>query len=91
MLELYAKHKEAADSDINGESYVGKRFAKFFRDEVSKQSAIFFGTIRSYDSSNKFWHVVYDDNDSDDNDKRELAMGLKLYEENKITDPKRHL
>ena len=48
----------------------------------------YFGAVKSYDQEEKLWKVVYDDGDSDENDKEELLNGLKLYNEKKIQDPK---
>jgi hypothetical protein len=88
MLENYSKFNEEEDLEQHAEKYVGKRFAKIFLDDNTGKSALFFGTVQSYDAKNKFWHVVYDDNDHDENDKKDMQVGMKLYHEKKSLDLK---
>mmetsp|Transcript_7947 Transcript_7947/g.23553 ORF Transcript_7947/g.23553 Transcript_7947/m.23553 type:complete len:147 (-) Transcript_7947:281-721(-) len=68
--------------------HIGSRVAKDFDGEM------YFGKIASYDSDadgvdGGLWHVVYDDGDEEDYEKKELRKSLKLYEKQKGKDPKK--
>ena len=52
---------------------IGTRIAKLFDGEV------YFGSITQYNEKTQFWHVVYDDNDEEDYDPRDLEGAGKLY------------
>ncbi|KAL3923294.1 MAG: hypothetical protein SGILL_001733 [Bacillariaceae sp.] len=66
--------------------YINQRVAKWFDDDL------YFGTIKSIshqgEGGDVWWHVLYDDDDQEDFDVRQLRKGLKDYEENQSSDPK---
>jgi hypothetical protein len=74
---------------FNGDptEFINQRVAKWFEDEL------YFGTIESIsnqgDGVETWWHVLYDDDDQEDFDIRQLRKALKDYEENKSSDPKK--
>lgn len=74
--------EEEIDPRMEPLSFISRRFVKKFG------GGFYFGAVKSYDQEEKLWKVVYDDGDSDENDKEELLNGLKLYNEKKIQDPK---
>lgn len=83
LLATFEKYgEEEIDPGKDPLSFISRRFAKNFGGGVC------FGTVKSYDDEEKFWKVMYDDGDFDENDKEELLDGLKLYKENLIQDPK---
>jgi hypothetical protein len=65
-------------------SYIGQRVAKFFGDDV------FFGTIKKYiePGAGEFdlWHIVYDDDDQEDFDSKDLRKALNLYKQRRSED-----
>ena len=65
--------------------YVGQRVAKYFGTEV------YFGTVRKFipPTTKKdvdLWHIVYDDDDQEDYDHKDLRKGLALYKNNQQDD-----
>jgi hypothetical protein len=83
--------KKRKKSGLNPSEYLGMRVAKWFNSDDAPELDIFFGTVdevKTDPSDNKtWWHVTYDDDDSEDIDLKELKELLKLYEENKKNDP----
>lgn len=85
------KGKKRAQNDApnfvdpsEAKKYIGTRIAKLFDGEV------YFGSITQYNENTQFWHVVYDDNDKEDYDPRDLEEAGKLYrQERKRDDPKK--
>ena len=47
--------------------------------EVEGERKPFFGTIVRYREDDKLWRVLYDDQDVEDYDEKELEKALKLY------------
>lgn len=83
LLSVFDKYgEEEPDPMTEPLLFINRRFAKKFF------GCIHFGSIASYDITTKYWKVIYDDSDSDENDKDELLEGLKLYNEVKPQDPK---
>jgi hypothetical protein len=63
--------------------FLGRRVAKFFGKDI------FFGTINFISSEDKgdvWWHVLYDDNDEEDLDYRQLKIAILLYEQHEGKD-----
>ena len=83
------KGKKRAQNDApnsvdpsEAKKYIGTRIAKLFDGEV------YFGSITQYNEKTQFWHVVYDDDDEEDYDPRDLEEAGKLYrKERKHDDP----
>ena len=71
----------------NPSDYINKRVAKWFDDDL------YFGIVESISNQGEggevWWHILYDDDDQEDFDARQLRKGLKEYEENKSSDPKK--
>lgn len=68
-------------------SYVGKRVAKYFGEDV------FFGTVEKYipptsPNDEDLWHIHYDDEDQEDYDLKDLRKNLKIYEKHQDKDTK---
>jgi hypothetical protein len=83
LLATFEKYGEdEIDPGTDPLSFISRRFAKQFG------AGFYFGTVTSYDEEEKLWKVMYDDGDLDENDTDELLIGLKLYNEKKIQDPK---
>ncbi|CAB9525163.1 Type III pantothenate kinase [Seminavis robusta] len=79
-----AKAKTTAKKQ-NPISHVGLRIAKYFGDEV------YFGTIKKYiqptgKKDEDLWHIVYDDDDQEDYDAKDLRKAIALYKSNKGLD-----
>mmetsp|Transcript_4977 Transcript_4977/g.9477 ORF Transcript_4977/g.9477 Transcript_4977/m.9477 type:complete len:533 (+) Transcript_4977:267-1865(+) len=73
---------KAINPKKNPQGFIGSRVAKvFFGDQI------YFGSIVSY--SEKYWKVVYDDDDIEEFDEKELLAAVKLYDGNRENDPKR--
>jgi hypothetical protein len=69
----------------DSKEFLGRRVAKFFGKEI------FFGTIdfiSRFDKEKVWWHVLYDDNDQEDMDYRQLKVAILLYEQHEGKDPK---
>lgn len=69
---------EGSESTVrqgNTSSFVGQRVAKDF------DSDLHFGTVKRYDNdeSPAYWHVEYDDGDSEDYSKKDLTKALSYY------------
>ena len=68
----------------NPESYVNRRVAKYFGDQL------YFGTVKSFGPETRFgdqiWHVKYDDSDKEDYDADDLDDGLRLYRQKRRAD-----
>lgn len=78
------KRVRAAGAELDDpEELVNKRVAKWFGD------SLFFGTIEYFDEGEKWWHVIYDDDDQEDFDSKQVRTALALYEQNKKSDPKK--
>ena len=72
---------KAAASFTTNSKYVGSRVCKSF------DGVIHFGTVKKYLSSvNPRWAVHYDDDDTEDMNKRELERAIELYERKKSED-----
>ena len=69
-------------NSANPSSFVQKRISKDF------DGVTFFGTVTKYDDSDDpaFWHVVYDDGDDEDYNKKDLIKALKNYRINEKYD-----
>lgn len=82
LVKAYKQNgPKAIDPKKNPQGYIGSRVAKvFFGDQL------YFGTIMSY--SDKYWKVVYDDDDAEEFDEGDLLKAVKLYDGNKESDPK---
>jgi hypothetical protein len=78
-----------SDLTKDPQSVVGKRIAKYFEMGI-KELQLFFGTIAEYvqDDGEEWWHIVYDDDDSEDLEVDLLLKALLLYEMQKHEDPK---
>ena len=63
----------------DSKSFLMTRVAKNFDGNT------YFGTIQAI--KGVYWHVVYDDGDEEDFDKKDLVAALKLYEKTKKSDP----
>jgi hypothetical protein len=73
----------------NPKDYVGLRVAKYFPGEGETEE-LYFGTIdyvSVQDDDEVLWHVLYDDDDSEDYDENEVKKQVKLYAEKKNEDP----
>ena len=68
-------------SDDDDFEYKNRRIAKSFYDE----GAIFFGTVVKYKPPD-LWHIVYDDDDSQDMDEDDLRRAFRLYQRKKHRD-----
>jgi hypothetical protein len=73
------------------EALIGKRIAKFFEKEL------FFGTVESIvddDTDETWWHIHYDDDDSEDMGAHQVRAGLRLYDKysskDKRSKPRKH-
>jgi hypothetical protein len=65
--------------------FLNKRIAKWFNDDD-----LYFGTIDAIsrqDEKETWWHVLYDDDDQEDFDIRQVRKALQDYEENRSVDP----
>ena len=72
---------KAAASFTTNSKYVGRRVCKCF------DGVIHFGTVKKYLSSvNARWAIHYDDEDTEDMNKRELNKAIELYERKKSED-----
>ena len=72
---------KAAASFTANSKYVGRRVCKCF------DGVIHFGTVKKYLSSvNARWAIHYDDDDTEDMNKRELDRAIELYERKKSED-----
>lgn len=72
---------KAAASFTANSKYVGSRVCKCF------DGVIHFGTVKKYISSvNARWAIRYDDDDTEDMNKRELERAIELYERKKSED-----
>ena len=72
---------KAAASFTTNSKYVGSRVCKSF------DGVIHFGTVKKYLSSvNPRWAVHYDDDDTEDMNKKELERAIELYERKKSED-----
>lgn len=69
---------------INPFSYVNQRIAKYFGDEV------FFGRVKRYieptSGEDDLWHIVYDDDDQEDYDGKDLRKAVALYKTKRSED-----
>ena len=71
--------------DGDPKMFLNKRVAKWFEDDE-----LYFGTIDKIsrqDEKETWWHVLYDDNDQEEFDIRQVRRALQDYEENKSADP----
>jgi hypothetical protein len=69
--------------------FLNKRVAKWFNDHD-----LYFGTIDAIsrqDEKETWWHVLYDDEDQEDFDIRQVRRALQDYEKNKGEDPSLHV
>jgi hypothetical protein len=69
--------------------FLNKRVAKWFNDDD-----LYFGTIDAIsrqDENETWWHVLYDDDDQEDFDIRQVRRALQDYEQNKSEDPTLHV
>ena len=57
-------------------SYVGKRIAREFDDEI------YHGTIDTYHPRRRLWSIKYDDGDAEELDHREVLLAIDLAEGN---------
>jgi hypothetical protein len=78
---LAKKRKLARPDDVDATSFVNRRIAKFFDDDL------YYGTITSYASSpgekfDELWHVLFDDGDEEDYEYYEVQRILGTYEQN---------
>ena len=89
-IELTGPPAANAAGDTRAEqsmAYVGRRLAKIFDDGL-----LYFGTIMEWkppeegEDDYDLWRVVYDDNDREDMDERELDLCLQMYELRKMED-----
>ena len=68
----------------NPHSFVGMKVCKYFLvqpgSKKKKTRRLFYGIVESYDEDQKWWKIVYDDDDGEEVDKSELDDLLKLYE-----------
>jgi hypothetical protein len=65
--------------------FIGQRVAKYFGEEV------YFGTVKKFSppatkKDGDLWHIVYDDDDQEDFDYKELKKAVALYESNQKDD-----
>ena len=83
------KGKKRAQNDApnfvhpsEAKKYIGARVAKLFDGDL------YFGSITQYNEKTQFWHVVYDDDDEEDYDPKDLEEAGQLYrKERKRDDP----
>ncbi|KAI2512714.1 CAS/CSE protein [Fragilaria crotonensis] len=70
------------DSDLSMDpsQVINRRVAKYF------DGQIYFGTVRSFDPSEGFWKIDYDDGDEEEFDTNELQVHLRLRESNEDMD-----
>ena len=70
-------------------SFIGLRIAKCFGEDV------FFGTIKKYiepaSSEPDLWHIVYDDDDQEDYDAKDLRKAIALYKTKRFKDKASHI
>lgn len=76
--------KKKAKTDQNTDKrtmYINKRIAKMFDGEDGKQE-VFFGTIDRVTNPRDpfYWHVLYDDEDEEEFDEKDVVEGLKRYQ-----------
>uniref|UniRef100_A0A7S2VDF8 Type III pantothenate kinase n=1 Tax=Entomoneis paludosa TaxID=265537 RepID=A0A7S2VDF8_9STRA len=67
----------------NPKSFLQRRVAKYFGDDL------FFGTVDDYkdsDDEDNYWHITYDDGDSEDYDIGDMVNHLKEYDLQKNQD-----
>jgi hypothetical protein len=85
-----AKTLTLSDLTKDPQSFVGQRIAKYF-EMGARDLQLFFGSIAEYvqDDGEEWWHIVYDDDDSEDMEADPLLTGLLLYEKQKHEDPKK--
>jgi hypothetical protein len=76
------------------DKFLDKRIAKWFEEEDPDMpenivNKLYFGTIDYVvrDEDEILWHVMYDDDDQEDYDIRQVRQALKEYEEHKAKDP----
>ena len=72
---------------VDPHSYVNSRVSKMFGDDT------YYGTITKYIAApsakdDDLWHVLYDDDDSEDFDAKDLKKALALYKQKSKGDPK---
>ncbi len=88
----YSQRKVAAGNKIAALVNSTDPFS-FVQNRVSKDfdGVTFFGTVVKYDDSDDpaFWHVVYDDGDAEDYNKKDLIKALKHYGVNGMNDAHR--
>ena len=68
--------KSARTSGNEGHTYVGKRIAREFDDEI------YHGTIDTYHPRRRLWSIKYDDGDAEEFDHREVLLAIDLAEGN---------
>ena len=71
---------------LDPQAYIGARVSKMFGADV------YYGTITSYipapsAKDDDLWHVLYDDDDSEDFDAKDLKKALNLYRQKEAGDP----
>jgi hypothetical protein len=83
----------ATNDEPIAEAKVGARVAKKFFVKKSKRSTgkFYFGTLKEQwkdDDGKTLWTVVYDDDDTEDYDEKEVEEGLAMYASHKRLDYK---
>lgn len=82
LMKEFDLHRRQADNQYynrvkpllpSPESYIDRRVAKYFADEI------FYGSITSYHEYEEWWSVRYDDGDSEEMNIGELELALNLH------------
>lgn len=91
-VKKHSQRKVAAGNKIAALVNSADPFS-FVQNRISKDfdGVTFFGTVVKYDDSDDpaFWHVVYDDGDAEDYNKKDLIKALKHYGVNGMNDAHR--
>mmetsp|Transcript_7389 Transcript_7389/g.17638 ORF Transcript_7389/g.17638 Transcript_7389/m.17638 type:complete len:626 (+) Transcript_7389:132-2009(+) len=82
--------KKAKTGKENGDKrtmYINKRIAKAFAGPKN-ESVIYFGTIDKVTQPKEpfYWHVIYDDEDEEEFDEKDILKALKLYQTHRKDD-----
>lgn len=80
----------APAAEVDPQSYVGRRVAKYF------DVVLYYGSVREYtppdlnDESVDLWNILYDDGDNEDLERKELDECFDLYRRNETGDPEKN-
>ena len=69
------------DPPLDPKSLSEHRIAKIFAGHL------YFGKVASYDEEERLFRIIYDDDDTEEFDDRDMRKALRLYNEHKKKDP----